>query len=282
MWARFILIRPLNLLIIAAGQIAIFHKLFLPSEISIFQLFIIVFSTTLTAAGGYVINDYFDIETDRINKPKRPYANGRINRADMLVFYFTLVFSSILLSYFYNFYFNYSFWFSAVLFCNALLYFYAHKFKKFPVAGNLIVSLLVAFLFGSFNMFLNEKSNVIYELSVMAFLATFIRENFKNIEDVEGDKHANRLTLPIVIGCKNAYFATGFISILSGIAFVIYSLANISQLDTKWFGMILMGGFFYLILGFFVIIKKEFVFSSKASLLTKIQMSTIILSLFFL
>ena len=44
------------------------------------RFFLLVLTTILIAAAGYVINDYFDVRTDRINKPDKVIIDSGIHR----------------------------------------------------------------------------------------------------------------------------------------------------------------------------------------------------------
>lgn len=158
----------------------------------------------LSEMGAFALNDYFDVETDRINKRKdRPLVSGELSKE--FAFYFSLIsiLGSIVFSYLINFYaFLIAFTF------NILAIAYNYKLKDLPLVGNIYIglSMAVPFLFGSV-VILNSLSfsPTVLSISAIALLAGVAREIVKSVEDMKGDKEARRSwTLPIVVGEKNA------------------------------------------------------------------------------
>ncbi|WP_457612253.1 UbiA family prenyltransferase [Methanocaldococcus sp.] len=151
---------------------------------------------------GNVINDIYDIEIDRINKPYRPLPSGRVSleRAKLLAILFLILglFLSILIN-------IYSF--LIALINSILLYLYAKYFKKYKPIGNIIVSYLTGstFLFGAVA---GKNFLIAFILFICSFLATWGREIFKDYEDIEGDKKEGVKSLPIIFGKKSLYVAT--------------------------------------------------------------------------
>lgn len=154
--------------------------------------------------GSFALNDYLDVETDRLNKRKdRPLVSGEINKEFAFWFSITSIGLSIVSAYFIN---VYAFWIAIVF--NVLAIAYNYKLKDMPVFGNAYIGLTMAipFVFGS--AVVKDSllfSPVIVVLFAMAFIAGTAREIIKSVEDMEGDKKARgSRTLPIVIGEKNA------------------------------------------------------------------------------
>jgi len=151
-------------------------------------------SAALIAAGGNVINDYFDKHIDLINKPWRPLLSGRISES-------TAYFASIFL---FTVGITIGFMFSlinglAAVLASCLLYMYSHSWKKEGILGNLIIGFLssMSILYGGFAG-VNPFNT--YLLSLYAFLIIFGREILKGIEDIEGDKKAGVKTLAVIRG----------------------------------------------------------------------------------
>jgi 4-hydroxybenzoate polyprenyltransferase len=170
---------------------------------------IIIFTT----AAGYIINDIFDVATDRINKPKKLYISAAIPIKKGLQLYWFLTFIAAILAFLFSEKpIDYFIFFGTPI----LLYLYSKFFKKIIFLGNIIISLLVAlpiyvvFMFD----FIPTKSNiptldnpiyyVIYFYLFFAFLTTIIREIIKDIEDIDGDLKIKAKTLPILFGRKRA------------------------------------------------------------------------------
>ena len=136
----------------------------------------------LVTGAGNAINDYFDVEADRINRPNRPIPSGRIKKSHA-VFFSTLLFAiGIILASFIN-----EMTFVIALVNSVILYLYSWDLKDRLLVGNIAVSYLVGstFLFGG-AAFGNIKLPLI--LMLLAGLANLAREIVKTLEDVEGDR----------------------------------------------------------------------------------------------
>ncbi len=151
------------------------------------------------AAAGNVINDYFDYEIDKINKPDRPIASGKVSQKTALIYSTVLYTIGIVLALYLNIY-----CLGLAVFNAVLTVAYSWKLKKELVIGNVIPSWLAAssFLFGG--LLVGGLSLVVIILSTMAFLANIGREVVKDIEDVIGDSKSGSKTFAIVFGNRIA------------------------------------------------------------------------------
>jgi geranylgeranylglycerol-phosphate geranylgeranyltransferase len=202
------ILRPLNgLMSIFAVFIAAMLVGF-PISMQLFLSFIVVF---LISSGGMVINDYFDYEIDKLNRPKRPLPSGKISKRSALVYAVLLFLIANAVAFYLNIYM-----FALAVFNTFVAFVYSWKVKKVLLFGNVLVSWLVAstFFFGSL---LNENIEVIIiMLFMLSFSANMGREITKSIEDIKGDKKAKANTLPVVAGKNFAY--------LIACAFLIFSI----------------------------------------------------------
>jgi geranylgeranylglycerol-phosphate geranylgeranyltransferase len=153
-------------------------------------------SGALAAAAGNIINDFFDIEIDKINRPYRPLASNKLTRGEALLLFVLLALFSLLLAYFINI--------PAILIdasAICLLYLYSSRLKRIILLGNFIVAFLtgLAFIYGGVSV--NNLKNAFIPAG-FAFLINFIRELIKDMEDIEGDKAAGIFTLPYKYGFK--------------------------------------------------------------------------------
>ena len=172
-------------------------------------------SVFLISSGGMAINDYFDAEIDKLNKPKRPIPSGKIKKKSAMAFSIILFVSGIAAAYFIN-----TNALGVAAFAAVLLIAYAAKLKKVIMAGHVSVSLLVGltFIYGGI-----AAGNYIPALmmALLAVLSNTAREIYKSIEDVMGDKKHNVTSLPIKLGVLKAkMIANAFV-----IASVIFSFA---------------------------------------------------------
>ncbi len=221
------LVRVPNLIFIAVIQLLMHYCVVAPilkthgitPSMSLFQLMLLVIATVFIAAGGYVINDYFDMRIDEINKPDTRIVGQSVTRRQAMLFYQVIsgigVAAGLLLSLYHARSITYAFIFLMVL---GLLWFYSSSYKRQFIIGNLIVSLsaaMVPFLVALFeNRFLLLEFGPSEELilvsntimgwlggfALFAFLWTFIREVIKDMEDVEGDREMESHTFPVVLG----------------------------------------------------------------------------------
>ncbi|MEN8191593.1 MAG: geranylgeranylglycerol-phosphate geranylgeranyltransferase [Bacteroidota bacterium] len=164
-----------------------------------------------TAAAGNLINDYYDVESDKLNHPFRILPLEIVSPQIALLFFFLFNIMAYGLSMFLGFYL-----FLIVLITSVLLYLYSSKFKSIPLVGNITVAFLtgLAFLFGS--IIVNNFFCGIFP-AVFAFLINLMRELIKDIEDVEGDRVSGLSTYPI----QHGLISTVNLISLVGVALII-------------------------------------------------------------
>ncbi len=275
------LIRYKNLLMLVF-MIILFKFLFfntIPS-FEIKNLILLILAITNITAYGNIINDYFDVETDNINKPEKVIIGKLLTKKKALlisiIFALLGIFFGLYLSYI-NDKLPYSLIFIITI---AILYFYSKYLKRIALLGNLIVSLLIpfsiylVFLFSKSHISLEEYSN--YKIFLFyiffAFILNFIREIVKDIEDMKGDANQNMKTLPIIIGKKrtqNVVFTLTLIPLFLSVYFAFIHFKNqyIIALYILFLIILPLGYFMYKILK--INSKKEF---HNLSILLKIIM----------
>lgn len=164
------------------------------SGADIYHAIIASISAFLITAAGNVINDIFDINIDRINKPYKPLVKGTIGIKFAWYYSSMLFISGILLSFVLKIY-NVA----MAIINSLLLIIYSYKIKR--IGGfykNITISYLVSstFIYGGF---LGENVESVLILSLLAFLANNSREIIKDIEDIKGD---DSMTLPKIYGIE--------------------------------------------------------------------------------
>jgi len=217
--------RPLTSFLAALGAVIGAVISGLPFSGFYFLIFLVVF---LLSSAGMVINDYYDIEIDKINAPQRPLPSGRIKKEDAFIFSLFLFTLGVLLSAFLNIY-----CFLLVLLNSVLEFLYARNFKKGFLFGNILVSYFTAstFLFGALITF---DFKIILVISLMAFLANLGREIYKGIEDIKGDKKLRLETLPVISGKRSAReIAQGCIALAVVVSYLPYFLGFFDSLYLK-------------------------------------------------
>jgi len=165
----------------------------------------------LITAGGNVINDCFDVDIDRVNKPRRALPSGFITRRSALVYALTLLLLGVAASLFIN-----PVCFGIAVLNAVLLVLYSGKLKRSVLIGNLLIGYLTGslFLFGGAAVHSLFIPGVLF---VSAMLAITSREVVKDIEDLMGDRRAGASTLPIRYGVSRS-LATAALFMLAAVA----------------------------------------------------------------
>lgn len=190
-----------NLVIIGFAQY--FTAAFLIDKRTIYdyRLLLLSISTILIAAAGYIINDYYDVKIDYINKPDRVVIGKSITRRFAILFHVVLSFLGLAIGGYLSL---------SITALNAvtifLLWLYSNNLKRLPFIGNLVVGLLTAASVYSVEILYRTGNPIVMIYSVFALFMTLIREIIKDIEDLKGDNTFGCQTLPIVLGIRRTKF----------------------------------------------------------------------------
>jgi len=212
----------------------------------ILNLILGVLTYFFIAGSGMVINDYYDIEIDKINRPERPIPRGSItlNQAKILWIATSLVGITIAILHGILFNIGYLNIIIAVFFA-FIGWLYAAWGKKSGFIGNIIVS--VSFSIGLIYGAVLNNSNVppyIYFFFLTAFFLLLSREIIKGCEDIEGDKKQEVKTLAIQIGVKKSTIISLIFAILAIIFFILPNFTNILNpllfLISMFFGLVVV------------------------------------------
>jgi 4-hydroxybenzoate polyprenyltransferase len=222
--AFFRLIRFPNLFFIALTQILFYFCIIVPSfssagindPLGTEGLLYIIAASIFIAAGGYVINDYFDLNIDRVNKPGKLVVDHLIRRRWAIIWHFSFSLAGIILSLVVSYKLSNPLPAVFNVITVFLLWFYSTSFKKQVLVGNIIISLLtgwvVLVLYVSVNpieLRLSDSTSFkvlsrVYKFAVLyggfAFIISLVREVIKDMEDIQGDAKYNCRTMPIVWG----------------------------------------------------------------------------------
>lgn len=247
------LIRVQNLLIIAFTQYVVRWCLIYPIlkaqssyytlQLSELQFFLLVLSTVMIAAAGYIINDYFDVRTDKVNNPDRLIIDKGVKRRVAMGAHMVIN----ILAFMIGLYVSYSVGATKLVFahfiCISGLWFYSTTFKKQFLLGNLVIATftaMVPFVVAVYEALVcyraylpidasfNLKSVWIYSAGIcfFSFLISLIHEIIKDMEKYEGDKEYGYNTMPIAIGQK---FSKLVIVIIAAVLLLFLAYYQVQQ-----------------------------------------------------
>jgi 4-hydroxybenzoate polyprenyltransferase len=193
----FSLIRWPNLIIIALLQVVVFLRLMQAprSLLSGYNLAMLMLITALISAGGYVINDYFDVEIDKINKPQKWLSRETWNQHTLWRIFLWLTGIGLLLTLMASYRFGLVFYLTLYFGATLGLYVYSAYLKCLPVVGNLVVALYCAatiLIVATPDLHAGTADILLpgfYFYIFFAFCITLYREIIKDLEDVSGDQH---------------------------------------------------------------------------------------------
>jgi 4-hydroxybenzoate polyprenyltransferase len=223
------LIRVQNLLIIALTMYLMRYCILKPLlEYNDFQLqlsslhfFLLVLSTILLTAAGYIINDYYDVEADNVNHPEKVIIGKTISLRTAMNFYIVTNLLGVILGVYIGSVIHVKAVGLAFLMVAGLLWFYSTSYKGLFIVGNLMVSLFAGLVPLMVLLFELPLLNAVYKIqlwgrklnfnyliswivfyAIFAFILTLIREIIKDAEDFEGDKAYGQETLPVKAGIR--------------------------------------------------------------------------------
>ncbi len=232
------IIRPLNVLltflvIIIASLIALQSVAF-ENEFYSFKIIIAGISGAFIASSGNLINDIFDLEIDKINKPNRVLPKGILSKHEAFLLYLFFNLAAIIASTFLN-----HISIIIVIISILLLFFYSYKLKKIPLVGNFVIASLtaLAFIFGG--SIINNIDSIIIP-ALFAFLINFIREIVKDIEDVLGDEKENVYTFPLKYGFKKTKMIILILSVILIFITLIIFIFKIYKIEFFIFVMLIV------------------------------------------
>jgi len=195
--ALFHLARFWNLVIIGLAQYFTSYFLIGAHTVRDWRLLLLSASTMMIAAAGYIINDYYDIKIDLINKPERVVIGRGITRRYAIFFHTALSVVGVAIGFFLSWKIGLVNFFSAFL-----LWLYSNNLKRLPFVGNFSIGLLTALSILVVNMPYPPFSSYILIYAMFAMGMTWVREIIKDMEDWKGDNSFGCKTLPIVWGLR--------------------------------------------------------------------------------
>ncbi|MEZ4969486.1 MAG: geranylgeranylglycerol-phosphate geranylgeranyltransferase [Flavobacteriaceae bacterium] len=211
------------------------------------NLFVIVLSSALVIASGYIINNFYDAEKDLINKPRKSMLDRLVSQRTKLSTYFVLNFLSVFFASYVSF--------KAVVFFSAYIFgiwFYSHKLKKVPFLGNFVSATLAIAPFFAVFVYYKNFDTVIFVHALFLFLLILAREMIKDLENMAGDMAQNYKTIPILYSPKFSKTCISILIVLTLLpAFLLIKYFDIGYMYLYFIGCI------FLLLGFLLLLVKS-------------------------
>jgi len=226
------LVRWPNLFFITLTQVLFHYAVIVPSangryfnfplHVNETLFWLLCISSVCIAAAGYIINDYFDINIDNINKPNKNVVDRVISRRWALFWHLLLSAAGVAIGIYLGWKLHNPVIPVAHFICVLLLWFYSTTFKRKLIIGNVVISALTAWVIlvqlvaelpgwinGSIDSTVEKltiarlgRIGILY--ASFAFIISIVREVIKDMEDIEGDRRNGCKTLPIVMGVNAA------------------------------------------------------------------------------
>lgn len=273
----FQLIRYPNLLFIALTQFLFYYRIIVPyfnNNLQPKQLlqendfFLLLIASVLIAAAGYIINDYFDIQIDNVNKPERLILGKLIKRRWAMLLHLVLSLAGLFLTAIVAMHLDNLLLLGLNFLSVLMLLLYSSTFKKKLLIGNIIISVLTAWVVGvlfiteirlndTVYMQLNQAAlGSLYKVTLFyagfAFIVSLIREVVKDMEDMEGDRRFGCETMPIKWGIPSTkVFVAVWIFVLIGLLAAIAFYAMLNSWSWPFYALS-----FAMIIQFYFLLKK--------------------------
>ena len=254
------LIRFQNLLMLAFMQL-VFRYLFLKQSyvdlaLTDFNYILLIFATVCIAAGGYVINNIMDQDTDEVAKPQNRVVGVSISETVAYNWYIGLTIVGVGIGFYLSNVIYKPTFASMFILVATLLYMYATSFKQIPVLGNVVVALMLStsiIIIGLFDILpaidvdnrfrMKEAFDILMHYAIFAFIINLIREIVKDLEDMDGDYQSGINTLPIAIGVQKTKIIVGVLTVISIGILAYYVNSNLFELDyVVYYAMVLIVG----------------------------------------
>ena len=217
---------------------------------------LLVIATVCIAAGGYVINNIMDQDTDEIAKPQNRVVGVSISETMAYNWYIGLTIVGVGIGFYLSNVIYKPTFASMFILVATLLYMYATSFKQIPVLGNVVVALMLStsiIIIGLFDILpaidvdnrfrMKEAFDILIHYAIFAFIINLIREIVKDMEDMDGDYQSGINSLPIAIGVQKTKIIVGVLTVISIGILAYYVNSNLFELDyVVYYAIILIVG----------------------------------------
>ena len=193
-------IRGYNILVLVAAQYLASIFVFsteksIQNVIFDWHFFYIVLASICVVAAGYIINNFYDVKVDRINRPLKTDLDNYVKQSTRLKLYFFLNFLGVLFGILIS-------WRAALFFAVYIfgIWLYSHKLKKHPLTGLISATILTILPFFAVFVYFKNFSKIIFVHAVFLFLVIMVRELIKDLENIKGALANNYATFSVAYG----------------------------------------------------------------------------------
>ncbi len=221
-----------------------------------FNLFLLVFASSLAIASGYIINNFYDSRKDLINRPNKSMLDRLVSQKTKLSVYFILNFIVAVTAMFISW--RAFLFFSSYIF---LIWFYSHKIKKYPLVGNLTAAIMAVVPFFAillhyynsltFEEIENRKGHfaVIFAHASFLLLLLLVREMIKDLENIKGDLANDYKTIPILYGEDVSKKIITALTVMTAVpVYVLIDIYDVGYMDIYFYACMIILIFFLLYL----------------------------------
>ncbi|MBG25071.1 MULTISPECIES: geranylgeranylglycerol-phosphate geranylgeranyltransferase [Croceibacter] len=261
------LFRYQNLIFVILTQVFLRYFLFEPFGITItlsdFGYALLVLATVCLTAAGNVINDIYDVETDQINKPEHVLVGKSISEQSAYTLFIILNVIAVGIGFYLSNIIGKPGFSALFISISAILYIYASYLKRTVLVGNLVISLLVAFVIIVVAIYdlmpaITPQNKAVQTLifglmldyAVFAFAVNLIREMIKDQQDVKGDHNSGIQTLPIILGktrTNKVIFSVTALLII-GLIYYLYTYMFQNQVAVLYVLFLILGPLLYVLI----------------------------------
>jgi 4-hydroxybenzoate polyprenyltransferase len=193
-------VRGYNILVLIIAQYLVSILIFSPGKsirniVFDFDLLNIVLASVCVVAAGYIINNFYDVKVDRINRPLKTGIDNYVKQETKLRLYFFLNFLGFMFGLLVS-------WKAALFFSVYIfgIWFYSHKLKKHAFTGLISATVLTILPFFAVFVYYKNFSKIIFLHAIFLFLVIMVRELIKDLENIKGALANNYKTFSVVYG----------------------------------------------------------------------------------
>lgn len=239
LWGFLLASRVPNLLIIGTTQYltAIFLVRDYPGKMDRIispGFFLMVLSTVMIAAGGYIINDYYDQKIDMINRPDKVVVGVLFRRRLAMLAHFLLTVGGIGL----GFYLNVKVGAIHVL-SGFGLWYYSNFLRRLALIGNMLIAFITSLTLLVVTVYLGKNETMVYTYSLFAMTIILIREVIKDIEDVKGESAVGCQSIPVIWGIRGAKIFIYLVALASAGQLIVF-LVKIENQVVIWYFLLMI------------------------------------------